>query len=306
MVKTDKIKKISKSSLQYTKLDRLILFLNGILLALAGIVFLAPLVNVVSNSFSDPSMVISGRIWLLPKGFNLEAYKEVLSTPDIGKGYLNSVFYTVFGTLINIFVTILAAYPLSRKELVGKGFIMAIFTFTMFFSGGLIPTFLVVKNLGLLNTRWSQVIPGAMTVMNVIIARTFFQNSIPKELYESASLDGASHNQVLVRIVLPLSAPIIAVLTLYYAVGHWNSFFGALLYLDSKVLYPIQIILRDYLMGAITDVEQETGLEAAQFLDRVEVFKYALIVVGSLPVIILYPFIQKHFTKGVMVGSIKG
>jgi putative aldouronate transport system permease protein len=299
-------KSFSKTNLQYTKFDRVLLFINGALLTLALLIFVFPLLNVISSSFSSAENVMGGKVFLFPKGFNIDGYKEIFSTPEIGIGYFNSIYYTVFGTAINIVITIMAAYSLSRKGLVGKGAVMAFFTFTMFFNGGMIPTFLVVKDLGLLNTRWSQLLPGAMGVFNVIIARTYFQSSIPEELYESAALDGASDNQVLFRIVLPLSKPIIAVLTLYYAVGHWNSFFSALIYLDEKRLYPLQIMLRNYLMAAMQHLNTETNENAAEAMSRYEVFKYGLIVVGSLPVIMLYPFIQKYFTKGVMIGSLKG
>ena len=299
-------KNLSRASLQYTRLDRVVLLVNGILLIVAFLIFLYPLLNVVSNSFSSHEAVNKQQVWLFPVNFTIEAYVDIFSSPEIGIGYWNSFFYTFFGTIINIVVTLLAAYPLSRKAVVGRGVVMAIFTFTMFFSGGMIPTFLVVRALGLLDTRMSQMLPVAMGVVNVIIARTYFQNSIPEELYETAGLDGASDTQVLLRIVLPLSTPIISVLILYYAVGHWNSFFSALIYLDSPKLYPLQVILRDHLMEESLSMEEHWDQNAAIYMAKQAVFKYGLIVVGSLPVIVLYPVIQKYFTKGLMIGSLKG
>jgi putative aldouronate transport system permease protein len=299
-------KNLSRIDLQYTRLDRVILFVNGILLFVAFLIFLYPLLNVVSNSFSSWEAVNKQQVWLFPVNFTVEAYVDIFTSPQIGTGYLNSFIYTFFGTIINIVVTLLAAYPLSRKEVVGRGVVMAIFTFTMFFSGGMIPTFMVVRSMGLLDTRMSQMLPVAMGVVNVIIARTYFQSTIPAELYETAGLDGASDTQVLLRIVAPLSKPIIAVLILYYAVGHWNSFFSAMIYLDSPKLYPLQVILRDHLLEESLSMEEHWDQNAAIYMAKQEVFKYGLIVVGSLPVILLYPFIQKYFAKGLMIGSLKG
>ena len=299
-------KNLSKANLQYTRSDRVLLVINGIVLLIAFLVFLVPLLNVLSNSLSSPSDVMAHKVWLFPRNFNVDAYVDIFSTPEIGIGYYNSFFYTFFGTMINITLTLMAAYPLSRKILVGRGAVMGFLAFTMFFSGGMIPTFLVVRSLGLLDTRLSQMLPNAMGVVNVIIARTYFQSSIPNELYESASLDGASHMQVLFRIVAPLSKPIIAVLILFYAVGHWNSFFSALIYLDDPGLYPLQVILREHLMAESLSMDEDWDINAARYMAKQEVFKYGLIVVGSLPVIVLYPFIQRYFTKGIMIGSLKG
>ncbi len=289
-----------------TRFDRIVIRINAILLGLSLFIFLIPIINVLSNSFSDAQAVMSGHVTLLPVDFTLESYSKAFSNKDVLTGYYNSIFYTTVGTIINLSVTIAAAYPLSRKVFYGRGFFMAIFTFTMFFSGGMIPSYLLIKNLGLLDTRLSMLLPVALNVMNMIIARTFFQSSIPNDLYDCASLDGASDMQVLFRVVLPLSKPILAVLTLYYAVAHWNSFFNGLIYLDSGKLFPLQLILREYLFAGVDSMELTDNEQFMKALAEKEVLKYSLIVVGSLPVIILYPFIQKYFNKGIMIGSLKG
>ena len=223
------------------------------------------------------------------------------------RGFLNAIYITVLGTVVQVIITIMAAYPLSRKTLYGKGVITLFFTFTMFFGGGLIPTFILINNLGLYNTYWALILPGAVGVYNVIVARTFFQTTIPEDLFEAGQLDGCSDFRFLISVVLPLSKPIIAVLVMFYAVGHWNSYFGPMIYLADKQLYPLQIVLRNILvqnqfdsqmMMDVASMEQQKGLA--------ELIKYSVIVVSSLPMLILYPFIQKHFVKGVMIGAIKG
>lgn len=274
------------------------------------IIVLYPLVYIVSCSFSDSIAVISGRVWLFPVEPTILAYEGVFRNPNIMTGYANSLFYTFFGTLINLVVTFLAAYPLSRKNVImGKKFFMFFFTFTMLFSGGMVPSFLLVNRLGLINTRWALLIPGALAVWNFIITRTFLIHNIPEELYECAALDGSSDLHTFFRIALPLSGTIIAVNALYYAVGHWNSYFAALLYIRRSALFPLQIVLRNILiqnqidasMLAVVDPREAARREALTTL-----LKYALIVVASLPVMMIYPFVQKHFVKGVLIGSIKG
>ena len=234
-------------------------------------------------------------------------YEVVFQHPDIVRGFFNAIYITVLGTVIQVIITIMAAYPLSRKTLYGKGVITLFFTFTMFFGGGLIPTFILINNLGLYNTYWALILPGAVGVYNVIVARTFFQTTIPEDLFEAGQLDGCSDFRFLMSVVLPLSKPIIAVLVMFYAVGHWNSYFGPMIYLADKQLYPLQIVLRNILvqnqfdsqmMMDVASMEQQKGLA--------ELIKYAVIVISSLPMLILYPFIQKHFVKGVMIGAIKG
>ena len=220
---------------------------------------------------------------------------------------MNSFYYAVLGTSINLVMTCLAAYPLSRKDLRGRNLIMGLFTFTMFFSGGLIPGFLLVSDLGMMNTVWAMVLPGAISVYNMILARTYFQSSIPVELLEASQIDGCNNTRFILKVVIPLSKPILAVLCLYYAVGHWNSYLNALLYLNDARRYPLQIVLRDILM--LTQVDFSESLDTEFLLKQQEIatlMKYSLIIVASLPVLIAYPFVQKYFVKGVMIGSLKG
>ncbi|MEH7272933.1 carbohydrate ABC transporter permease [Neobacillus vireti] len=293
-------------SIKETKGDRLFTIVNYSVLSLLLVVFLYPLIYIVSASFSSTEAVLSGKVWLWPVDFSLEGYKAVFDYKLIWTGYANSLFYTVVGTLINIVMTILAAYPLSRDEFYGRKFFMLLFLFTMIFSGGLIPNYLLVKELGMLDTRWAMIIPGAMSVFNVIITRTYFKSTIPKELQEAAKIDGCSDFRFLWSIVLPLSGPIIAVMTLFYAVGHWNSFFNALIYLRDQDLFPLQLILNNILVQnqidpqLLGDMEQQAAKAGLS-----ELLKYSLIVVASVPVLIIYPFVQKHFVKGVMIGSLK-
>ena len=296
----------SLRDLQLTGFDRVILGFNSALLGVALLIFVFPLLNVISNSLSEGRAVLSGKIIALPKGFTLEHYESVLTESKILSGYYNSAFYTLFGTIINITLTVCIAYPLSLPQLKGRGLITFILTFTMFFGGGLIPTFLLVRSLGLVDTRLALLLPQALNVFYVIMARTYFQSSIPKELYDCSALDGANDFQILRHVVVPLARPILAVLVLYYAVDHWNRFFDALIYLNRQQLFPLQLVIREYVFRALVEVETESGDELYQVMAKMEVEKYALIVLGSLPVIILYPFIQRFFTKGIMIGSLKG
>ena len=295
-----------KSTIAETTGDRIFLIGIKVMLWIALIAVLVPLVYVVANSFSSASAVSAGRVFLWPVEPSLRAYSEALSDPQILKGYYNSLIYAVGGTFISVTLTIAIAYPLSRKTFFGRNVIMSLLLFTMLFSGGLIPTYLVVQDLGLLNTRWAMVIPSAIGVWQVIIARTFFRSTIPDDLYEAAVLDGASDLRFLWSVVLPLSKPVIAVIALMYAIFQWNTYFDALIYLKDPGLYPLQIVLRNILIlnsttGAAADVAQT--LERQQLAN---VLKYALIVISSLPVLLIYPFIARHFTKGVMVGAVKG
>ncbi|MFC5265775.1 carbohydrate ABC transporter permease [Kribbella qitaiheensis] len=297
---------VEKSTIAETRTDRIFLIGIKIMLTLALIAVLIPLIYVVANSFSSASAVSGGRVFLWPVEPSLRAYREALSDPQILKGYYNSLIYAIGGTFISVTLTIAIAYPLSRKTFFGRNVIMSVLLFTMLFSGGLIPTYLVVQDLGLLNTRWAMVIPSAIGVWQVIIARTFFRSTIPDDLYEAAVLDGASDLRFLWSVVLPLSKPVIAVIALMYAIFQWNTYFDALVYLKDPGLYPLQIVLRNILIlnsttGSASDVAQQ--LERQQLAN---VLKYALIVVSSLPVLIIYPFIARHFTKGVMVGAVKG
>ena len=287
--------------------DRTLELVLTIVLSIVGIVVVYPVVNVIACSFSSSQAVMSGKVWLFPVEFNLDGYKAVFRTNDVLIGYRNSLFYMVFGTLINVAMTLLAAYPLSRKDLPGQGTIMMLFSFTMIFSGGMIPTYVLIKDLKMLNTVWSMVIPNAIAVGNMIITRTFIINSIPKEMLEAAQIDGCSDIQYFTRMVLPLSGSVIAVITLYYAVAHWNSYMNAFMYLSNEKLYPLQLFLREILVSNQVDGEMlldEFGNANVQGL--AELLKYALIVCAMIPVMMIYPFVQKHFVKGVMVGSVKG
>lgn len=292
-----------------TRSDKIFDIINYIFLTFCLIVVAYPLIYIVSASFSSARAVVGGRVWLFPVEFSLDAYTAVFESPSIGTGYMNSIIYTVFGTALNIVITIMAAYPLSRRDFYGRNVIMAAFTFTMLFSGGLIPTYLLVKSLGLVNTRWAMIIPSAMSVWNVILMRTYFQTTIPDELYEAAELDGCRDTQFLIRIVLPLSGPIVAVMILFYAVGHWNSYFDALIYLSKSELQPLQIVLRDILIRNQTDPSMMQNIdprEMARLQNMKDLLKYSLIVVASAPVLAIYPFVQKYFIQGIMIGAIKG
>lgn len=271
------------------------------------VVMLYPLIYVVSASFSSPSAVASGKVFLWPVEPTLLGYEAVFQNQKIVTGFLNSVFYLVVGTALNLVMTMLAAYPLSRKEFYGKKVVTAIFVFTMYFSGGLVPSYLLMKNLGLLDTRAVLIIPVAMSVWNVIIARTYLQNTIPDELFEAASIDGCTEIGFFLRVVLPLSKSIMAVLVLYYGVYHWNSYFNAMIYLKSPELQPLQIVLREILLLGQVDMTMITDAAALEKMQGLSnLLKYAVIVVASLPMMCIYPFVQKHFVKGVMVGSLKG
>lgn len=287
--------------------DRIFNIANYTILSLFFLIVLYPLVYIVSASFSSTEAVISGKVWLWPVDPGLKGYEAVFSNNAIWSGFANSIFYTVVGTVINVILTIIAAYPLSRKDFIGRNSIMFIFVFTIMFSGGLIPSYLLVKDLGMLDSRWAMILPSAINVFNVIIARTYFQTNIPNEMLEAAQVDGCSDWKFLTRIVLPLSGPIVAVISLFYAVSHWNSYFSALLYLKDRELYPLQLVLRSILIQNQIDpsmVMNEEDLVARQGL--ADLLKYSLIVVASVPVLIIYPFVQRHFVKGVMIGSVKG
>lgn len=284
------------------------LFLVGVYFFLTIIFVLVfyPLLYVFSSSLSSPLAVSSGRVWLWPVDFSLRGYLVTLDSPQIITGYANSLYYTFFGTLISVALTVLLAYPLSRRTLVGRSGIMLFVTFTMIFSGGLIPTYLVVKDLGMLNTRWALLIPQAVAAWQVIIARTFFQVTIPDELAEAAALDGCSDLRFLWSVVLPLSKPILAVLVLMYAVGQWNAYFDALLYLKSADLQPLQLVLRSILILNTSTSGTMDAVTMAERQQMADLLKYSLIVVGSLPVLIIYPFAQRYFVRGMLIGSIKG
>ncbi|MFD0871829.1 Inner membrane ABC transporter permease protein ycjP [Chlamydia abortus] len=287
--------------------DRLV---GGIIYAILTVILLIilyPLVFVVSASISDPLSVTKGEMWLFPKNLSFIGYELIFANKEIWIGYKNTIIYTVVGTSVNLIMTIMAAYPLSRKDFAGRNVITGYIVFTMFFSGGLIPTYLLVKNLGMINSMWALIIPGAVSVWNIIIMRTFFQTSIPNEIQESAAIDGCSNLQTLWKIVLPLSMPVIAVMILFYSVGHWNAYFNALIYLNDRDKYPLQLFLREILIKS--EVDNMAGgmdLSVQKHLMEAEAIKYAIVIVANLPVLAVYPFLQKYFTKGFLVGAIKG
>jgi len=287
--------------------DRLFSGFCTFVLTLVTLSVLYPLIYIVSASFSSPLAVMQGRVWLFPVEPTLEGYLAVFRSSRVPLGFMNSLFVMIVGTAINVVLTTTLAYPLSRKDLYGRGLFMGLITFTMLFSGGLIPSFLLIRSLGMFNTYWAIIIPGSVGVFNVIVARTFFQSTIPHDLHEAAELDGCSDFRFFIKIVIPLSAPIIAVLTMFYAVGHWNSYFNAMIYLRDPAKHTLQLVLRDILiisemgddmLGEVSAQVRQEGL--------VQLIKYSLMVVASLPMVIMYPFIQKHFVKGVMVGAVKG
>jgi ABC-type sugar transport system, permease component len=292
-----------------SKGDRLFLTLIYVLLWITLLIIILPLIYILSASFSSPDAVTAGRVWLWPVEPSIKGYTAIFKNDQVVTGYANSAFYTIVGTFINVVITVMAAYPLSRKDFYGGSFIMMAFTFTMLFSGGLVPLYLLVRDLGMIDKRWSMIIPCAMSVYYVIIARTFFQGSIPVELAEATYLDGCSDFKFVIKIVLPLSAPLIAVLTLFYAVGQWNTYFNALIFLKTPRLFPLQIILRNIMIQNIFDPAMLKETDAKKMIERQgmrTLLKYSLIVVASVPVIIIYPFVQKYFVKGIMIGSIKG
>lgn len=292
-----------------TKGDKLFTIINIILVSVISLIILYPLVFVVNASFSDPTRIYEVPLLLYPRGFNIEGYKEVLKSTDIWVGFKNAVLYTVLGTIINLIVTTVAAYPLSRPGLRGKRIITLFFTITMFFSGGLIPTYLVNQQLGIINSLWVMILPGALGVYNMILMRTYFSQNIPNDLIESAYIDGANDLWLLWKVVLPLATPIIAVMAMFYGVGRWNSYFDALIYLQDRARYPLQIILREILVQGQfgQDMNQViAGSAESELLMLKMTLKYSVVIVSSLPVLLFYPVVAKYFEKGILVGSIKG
>ncbi|PAD29610.1 carbohydrate ABC transporter permease [Paenibacillus sp. 7523-1] len=288
-----------------TGLDRLILALNAIFLTCAVLVVVVPLIYIVIASFMDPTVLLNQGLSFNVSDWSLDGYQMILSNPAMIRGFANAVLYSVSFAFVTVAVSICAGYALSEERLAGRGFFMVMFIITMFFGGGLIPTYLLVRNLGMLDTIWAIIIPGAVNVWNIILSRTFFKG-VPRELKEAANVDGASDKKIFFQIVIPLSKPIIFVLALYAFVGQWNSYFDAMIYLDNPNLHPLQLVLRSILIqnqaapGMISD-----QLAMAELKRLSEMIKYSAIVISSLPLIIMYPFFQKYFEKGVMVGSLK-
>lgn len=297
--------------------DKIFYAINGTILFLFLLLVLLPIIYLFANAFSGSNAVAAGRVTFWPQirneagfytlGVSLDGFKAVFKSNQIVSGYLNTIFYTVCGTALNLVLTLLSAYPLSRPDMVGRDKLMLLFAFTMIFSGGMIPNYLLLQQLGLLNTRLALILPGAVSIYNMVICRTFFQNTIPRELLEAAQIDGCNDFRFFVQMALPLSKAVIAVVGLYYAVAHWNAYFNAFLYLTDQTLYPLQIVLKDILISSTVTPEMLEGAAVGSVdFNLVHVLKYAAIIVACLPIWLIYPFIQKYFVQGVMIGSIKG
>jgi putative aldouronate transport system permease protein len=298
-----------KNRIHSSASDRIYMVLNYLFLSIVFVIVVYPLIYILSSSFSSTRAVVAGEVVFFPVEFSLKGYEAVFSTDRIWLGYRNTVFYTVFGTLFNMVLTILAAYPLSRSDFKPRRFILLVYTFTMFFGGGVIPYYLLVRSLGLINSPWAMVVLGGISTYNVILMRTFFESNISKELLEAAQIESCGDFRFLIQIALPLSKAVLAVIALFYAVGHWNEYFIAMLCINDQNLFPLQIVLRDILILNSIDTAMLANvdtrfLEAKQGL--ADLLKFSLIVVASIPVLMLYPFVQKYFVKGIMIGAIKG
>ena len=298
-----------RKKIKISKQDRIYLFLVYLFLGIFILCVLYPLLYVVSCSFSDPEALVQGKVFFLPVNPGLQGYQAVFQNTKVWRGYGNTILYTVVGTVVGVAVSITASYVLSRKEFPLHKFLSGFFMFTMFFGGGTIPTYLWLKSLGMLNTIWAIVLPGAVNVWLVMVGRTFLQSSIPEELFEAVCLDGGNYFQYFFKIILPLSKPILAVLALNFALVHWNSYYSALLYLSDAKKYPLQIVLREILIQNTIDLTSMTGVNVNSMMKNQylsELLKYSLIIVSSVPLLVIYPFVQKYFIKGVMIGSVKG
>lgn len=289
-----------------SKIDRQILWLNRVIVTFLVVITIVPLIYVLVASFMDPATLINKGISFNPKDWTIQGYQRVFADDSILRGFVNSLFYSFSFSLLTVFITMITAYPLSRTNLAGKKIIMTFFVITMFVGGGLIPTYLLVKNLGMLDSVWAIIVPGAINVWNIILARTYF-SALPKELSEAATIDGANDLQILFKVMLPLAKPIMFVLFLYAFVGQWNSYFDAMIYIKDPDLQPLQLVLRNILIQNQPSQDMVGANTAmAEMKQIAELIKYATIVISSLPLIIMYPFFQKYFDKGVLVGSVKG
>ncbi|MFS1020344.1 carbohydrate ABC transporter permease [Enterococcus casseliflavus] len=289
-----------------SKIDRQILWLNRVIVTFLVVITIVPLIYVLVASFMDPATLINKGISFNPKDWTIQGYQRVFADDSILRGFINSLFYSFSFSLLTVFITMITAYPLSRPNLAGKKIIMTFFVITMFVGGGLIPTYLLVKNLGMLDSVWAIIVPGAINVWNIILARTYF-SALPKELSEAATIDGANDLQILFKVMLPLAKPIMFVLFLYAFVGQWNSYFDAMIYIKDPDLQPLQLVLRNILIQNQPSQDMVGANTAmAEMKQIAELIKYATIVISSLPLIIMYPFFQKYFDKGVLVGSVKG
>ena len=289
--------------------DRIFMVLVGLTLAAAVVITIYPLWYVLIASVSDPNLVYAGRVLLMPKGFTLEAYEALWNDDSLMRGYANSLYYTALGTSVSVFLTMIAGFALAQRKLWGHKTILILITITLFFNGGLVPTYLVVKNLRMLNTVWALVLPNAVAVWNMFLVRNFFLHSLPRELHEAAIMDGAGYVDFFYRVALPLSRAILSVMVLYYALGYWNMYFPPLIYLSDEGKYPLQLILRNILLENQLTQGTGTGLDAASIAEKQrlsDLLKYSSVVAGSLPLLMIYPGLQKYFEKGILIGSIKG
>lgn len=303
------------SKVRQSRGDRAFGIVNGLLIALSFAITLYPLIYVISASISSPDAVASGRMTLWPVDITWKGYQYILQYGDIWTGYANTLFYTLVGTSINLIVTLPCAYGLSRRDVPFRGLVMTLFLITMYISGGLIPGYINLSEMHMINTRWVLLLPGAVSTYNLIVARTFFANTIPWELHEAAFLDGCSNFRLFLKIVLPLSAPIVVVMTLYYGVAHWNSYFNAMIYLSDRSKYPLQVFLREILTKGQFAAEaiksgaafsEEEMIAMMKETETANLIKYCVIIVSTVPMMILYPFLQRFFAKGVMIGAVKG
>lgn len=297
--------------------DKRFYLINGLILGAIFLLVLLPILTLFANAFSGSNAVAAGRVTFWPQvksadggyvlGVSVEGFKAAFKNNKLLNGYLNTILYTLSGTLLNLFLTVLAAYPLSRSDLPGRNKIMMLFAFTMIFNAGMMPNYMLMQKLNLMNTRWVMILPMAINVYNMVICRTFFQSTIPRELLEAAQLDGCNDFQFVLRIVLPLSKAVIAVIGLYYAVYHWNAYFNAFMYLTDQRLYPLQIVLREILLSSVVSPEMLEGASTGSVdFNMIHVLRYAVIIIACLPIWCVYPFLQKYFVQGVMIGSIKG
>jgi putative aldouronate transport system permease protein len=302
MTKNKKIKATNGVS------DKIIQRIMVIFIVLIVICVLYPLYYVLIASVSDPYDVYAGKTFFTPSGFTLEGYQKIFRQDSIMNGYINSIIYTVVGTLFSTFLVISTGYSLSKKDLPGRKIIMIFYIITMYFTGGLIPTYLVVAKTGLLNSMWALILPGGVSVFNVIVTRTYFETSIPQEMYEAATIDGCGHFKTFIKVVVPLSKPIIAVMTIFAMVAYWNDWFTALIYMNDKSKYPLQLVLREILIQSQASAQSMSGMDGgyAEANRITELIKYSSMVVGAVPMLIAYPFVQKYFKTGLMVGAVKG
>lgn len=297
---------MATKTIHSTRADKVFDTFNYIFMTLLLIVVIYPLWFIIIASFSDPNAVNGGRVWLWPTDIMLDGYQRIFSMPKIWMGYWNTIQYTIVGTFISVAITVAGGYSLSKKYLPGVGILMGLMTFTMFFNGGLIPTYLVVRRLNIIDTLWAMVLPGAVSIWNLIMCRTFFKTTIPMELEEAAELDGCGQIGFFFRIAVPLTKALMAIMILYYMVGYWNEYFKGIIYLEDARKHPLQLILRDILItNSAGDMTQDIR-DKIQKQKTAELLKYGVIIVSTVPLLVVYPFVQKFFIKGVMIGSIKG